>query len=177
MLLSGGVCMDKVAKNVYSEISRYHPASWNEIPDLGLYMDQVITFITRVYEPLYGGDENITKDELLSPTESVKLPVYGAVNGDRAVCAIVKEGAEFADLKVMLDQNLTGYSYITTKYRVRGYQEAIQTLFTSSVVKTNLYADAFTPCDIKVGFYPMYDEDANYNGFANKYKEHMNKDA
>lgn len=130
-----------------------------------------------IFEPLYGGDANIVKDEILSPTESVKLPVYGAVNNDRAVCAIIKEGAEFADLKVMLDQNLTGYSYITSKYRVRGYQEAIQTLFTSSVVKTNLYADAFTPCDIKVGFYPMYDEDASYNGFAKKYKEHMNKDA
>ena len=29
---------------------------WAEIPDLGLYMDQVVTFITRVYEPLYGQD-------------------------------------------------------------------------------------------------------------------------
>ena len=46
--------MEKVAKSVYGEISRYQPVSWNDIPDLGLYMDQVITFITRVYEPLYG---------------------------------------------------------------------------------------------------------------------------
>ena len=56
--------MDKVANNVYSEISRYHPVSWNDIPDLGLYMDQVITFITRVYEPLYGDS---TKSYLSAP--------------------------------------------------------------------------------------------------------------
>ena len=37
-------------------IRRYRPVSWDQIPDLGLYMDQVITFITRVYEPLYGED-------------------------------------------------------------------------------------------------------------------------
>ena len=35
-------------------IRRYRPVDWEQIPDLGLYMDQVVTFITRVYEPLYG---------------------------------------------------------------------------------------------------------------------------
>lgn len=29
---------------------------WNEIPDLGLYMDQVITYTQRAYAPLYGDD-------------------------------------------------------------------------------------------------------------------------
>ena len=37
-------------------IRQYRPVSWEQIPDLGLYMDQVVTFITRVYEPLYGPD-------------------------------------------------------------------------------------------------------------------------
>lgn len=35
-------------------IRQYRPTPWEQIPDLGLYMDQVITFITRMYEPLYG---------------------------------------------------------------------------------------------------------------------------
>ena len=42
--------------NAISGIQRYRPAAWDQIPDLGLYMDQVITFISRVYEPLYGED-------------------------------------------------------------------------------------------------------------------------
>jgi len=37
-------------------IRQYRPVEWEQIPDLGLYMDQVITFITRTYEPLYGED-------------------------------------------------------------------------------------------------------------------------
>lgn len=56
--------MENGANRVYREIGRYHPVSWNEIPDLGLYMDQVITFITRVYEPLYGDS---TKSYLSAP--------------------------------------------------------------------------------------------------------------
>ena len=35
-------------------LSGYTPIPWSAIPDLGLYMDQVITLITRMYEPLYG---------------------------------------------------------------------------------------------------------------------------
>lgn len=35
-------------------LAEYTPIPWNAIPDLGLYMDQVITLITRMYEPLYG---------------------------------------------------------------------------------------------------------------------------
>lgn len=32
----------------------YEPAIWSLIPDLGLYMDQVITYIEQQLEPLYG---------------------------------------------------------------------------------------------------------------------------
>ena len=35
-------------------LAGYTPIPWSAIPDLGLYMDQVITLITRMYEPLYG---------------------------------------------------------------------------------------------------------------------------
>ena len=51
-------------ERVYSEIARYKPVPWEQIPDLGLYMDQVITFIARVYEPLYG---ETTKSYLSAP--------------------------------------------------------------------------------------------------------------
>lgn len=56
--------MENGIEYVYSEIRRYKPVPWEQIPDLGLYMDQVITFITRVYEPLYG---ETTKSYLSAP--------------------------------------------------------------------------------------------------------------
>jgi len=43
-------------QSILEPIRRYRTVSWEQIPALGLYMDQVITFITRVYEPLYGED-------------------------------------------------------------------------------------------------------------------------
>ena len=46
--------MEDEYRQVLEDIKRYQPVPWELIPDLGLYMDQVITFITRMYEPLYG---------------------------------------------------------------------------------------------------------------------------
>ena len=34
----------------------FHPLPWEQIPDLGLYMDQVITIIGRTYQPIYGDE-------------------------------------------------------------------------------------------------------------------------
>ena len=34
--------------------AEYEPAPWALIPDLGLYMDQVVTYIEKQLEPLYG---------------------------------------------------------------------------------------------------------------------------
>ena len=56
--------MDKGAARIREGIGRYRPVPWEQIPDLGLYMDQVITFITRAYEPLYG---EATKRYLSAP--------------------------------------------------------------------------------------------------------------
>ena len=127
-------------------------------------------------EPVYGEDANIEKEEQVTVTESIKVPVYGAVNDDRAVCAVIKDGAESAYINTMIGQDLTGYSYVTSEFYIKGYQEAVQSLFTNSVVKTNLYADKFTADDIRVGFYPLYDDEASYVGMANKYRDCLKAD-
>lgn len=56
--------MSSDIQSALAPIRRYRPTPWDQIPDLGLYMDQVVTFITRVYEPLYGEDIH----SLLSPS-------------------------------------------------------------------------------------------------------------
>lgn len=35
-------------------MTEYEPVVWEMIPDLGLYMDQVVTYIEQQLEPLYG---------------------------------------------------------------------------------------------------------------------------
>lgn len=56
--------MENGRERVYGDMENYQPVPWDQIPDLGLYMDQVITLITRAYEPLYG---DTTKSYLSAP--------------------------------------------------------------------------------------------------------------
>ncbi len=56
--------MENGQERAYGEMGNYRPVPWDQIPDLGLYMDQVITLITRAYEPLYG---DTTKSYLSAP--------------------------------------------------------------------------------------------------------------
>ncbi len=128
---------------------------------------------TSSSESVFGEDMNIEKEELLTPTETIRMPVYGVVNKDKGVCAIIKSGAECAYLNTRIGQKLTGYSYVSAEFKIRGYQEAVQTLFTTSVVKTNIYADGFSPDILTVGFYPLYNEEATYANMANVYRNYL----
>jgi len=56
--------MEQDCRTALEALNRYRPIPWEMIPDIGLYMDQVITLITQVYEPLYGRQ----KDGYLSPS-------------------------------------------------------------------------------------------------------------
>ena len=40
--------MSAEINDMLAGIRRFSPAAWEQIPDLGLYMDQVITFIGRM---------------------------------------------------------------------------------------------------------------------------------
>ena len=124
-------------------------------------------------ESVFGEDLNIEKEEMLTPTETIRMPVFGVVNQDKGVCAIIKSGAECAYLNTRIGQKLTGYSYVGAEFKIRGYQEAIQTLFSTSVVKTNIYADGFSPDTLTVGFYPLYNEEATYANMANIYRDYL----
>lgn len=128
---------------------------------------------TSTSESVFGEDLNIEKEEMLTPTETIRMPVFGVVNQDKGVCAIIKSGVECAYLNTRIGQKLTGYSYVGAEFKIRGYQEAIQTLFSTSVVKTNLYADGFSPDTLTVGFYPLYNEEATYANMANIYRDYL----
>lgn len=46
--------MSEHFSDALSGIQRFQLLPWELIPDLGLYMDQVVTLIVRTFEPLYG---------------------------------------------------------------------------------------------------------------------------
>lgn len=56
--------MESESRLALESMNAFAAVPWEMIPDIGLYMDQVITFITRVYDPLY----SMQKEGYLSPS-------------------------------------------------------------------------------------------------------------
>ena len=91
-------------------IRGYTPVPWDQIPDLGLYMDQIVTFITRMYAPLYGQDihgylsaamiNNYVKARL------VPRPVGKKYSRDQiallAMIVVLKQTSSMEDIRRML---------------------------------------------------------------------------
>ena len=90
---------------------KFTPVPWDQIPDLGLYMDQVITFIGRVYAPVYGPDakgylspsmiNNYVKARLIPKPEGKK---YSREQIARLVMIVaLKQAATMEDIRALLE--------------------------------------------------------------------------
>ncbi len=102
-----------------------------------------------------------------SNTEKVRMPVYGSVNGDDGVLAIITEGAETAKIEGDIGNSTIGYSGIYTTFNVRGSNPA-------SKVKLGVqYTGHFTDTSMSVCFYPLEGENASYVGMANRYRKYL----
>lgn len=67
---------------IIDKMRAYQPMDWEQIPDLGLYKDQVITYIERLYAPLYGE----AASRLLTPSminNYVKMGVIARPEGKK----------------------------------------------------------------------------------------------
>lgn len=97
-------------KSVLEAMNRYSPVPWDMIPDIGLYMDQVITFITRMYEPLYGDAtvgylsssmiNNYVKSKLIPRPEGKKYSREQIAM--LAMIVTLKQVASMEDIRTML---------------------------------------------------------------------------
>ena len=53
-------------KKWIQSVDDYTPASWERLPELELYMDQVVTFLNRQLEPFTTGDERLLTPSMVN---------------------------------------------------------------------------------------------------------------
>lgn len=102
--------METSFKNALKALNEYAPVPWNLIPDLGLYMDQVITFITRMYAPLYGDatDGYLSSSMINNYVKGKLIPRPEGKKYNREQIAMLtmivalKQVASMEDIRIML---------------------------------------------------------------------------
>ena len=136
--------------------------------------DIKLTQALATSERVYGNDYAIDAEGDFVTYESVKLPVYGAIKGDKGVCAIIEEGAEAASIRTIANQEKMGYASVYTSFLTRGY-DLVSTPkgFSNSATKNKLYSEPITNQIYSVAFYPFYGDNVSYVDMADIYREYL----
>jgi len=124
-------------------------------------------------ENVYGDDPARYESEKLDNTQTVRMPIFGAKNGDAAICAIIEEGAASASVDALVGDEKIGWSAVYPTFSFRGSNvSAVNFTGGSSVVET--ISEEITGYEkISVGYYPLSGEKANYSGMAEVYKKSL----
>ena len=141
--------MEDNYKNALTALSEYSPVPWERIPDLGLYMDQVITFITRMCAPLYGGTtegylsasmiNNYVKSKLIPRPEGKKYSREQIALLTMIVA--LKQVASMEDIHAML----TPSDGMTTERLYRLFCERQKSAIAALVQDDNLHNSELPP--------------------------------
>lgn len=138
-----------------------------------IYPQTIGTGITSVIsEEMYGYDEQITN---YSDTkkQSSRLPVYGAKNGGNAICAIIESADHSAVINTNVGSSSFAYSSVYTSFNIRGSEISSSKFMGGMSNKKVLFCEDKITDEMTVGFYPLYDGDANYSGFAKVYRKYL----
>ncbi len=135
-----------------------------------IYADTETDVGTGFEYDIYGGDNMYTPVSALyhSNTEAIRMPVFGAKVGNQAVLAIINEGAETGSLYTDIGDLAFGHSTVYPIFSIRGKQTT-----SKAVNNSTQFSDQYSHAKIEVTYYPLYNEDANYVGMANKYREYL----
>ena len=122
---------------------------------------------------MYGTDasRHITTAQLNE--EAIRLPVFGAKSGEEALFGIIEEGAESVGLNAETGNSNTGYSNIYPEIWFRGYDVYPSNSEAFRYQDINLPSSVTLKKAVTVGYYPLFGNDADYNGMAKRYRQYL----
>lgn len=113
--------------------------------------------------PVYGMDAQLinSKNNGITNSQSVKLPVFGAKEGYRAVVAIIENGAESASIECNVGNKKYNYSSVYASFEIRG------------IADNGSYSDNAITTPLSISFLPITGEKADYIGMAELYRDYL----
>ncbi len=132
----------------------------------GKFMDEV--YAQRVY----GDDQNDNSGRRGQVAASVRLPVFGMKNGDRAWFAEVVDGDAIANINADVSGRSNMYNKLYAGFSIRG-EDNLYLYKGNSVEEIKLLTDPFYPGAVSVRYSFLSGNEASYSGMASYYRERL----
>ncbi len=123
--------------------------------------------------PMYGRDavSRIPYDR--EENEEMRLPVFGAYGDSKALFAIIESGEGSAFIDAESGNSRTGFSKIYPTFYVRGYDTFLFEYFGQDPREAKRVNENISNQVFSVAYYPMFGEEADFNGMAKKYQSYL----
>lgn len=121
---------------------------------------------------VYGVDASRLYEEQPIENEKVKMPVFGAKDGDSAIMGIVEQGAEMAVINAATRDKKAGYANVYPNIYTRGYDIYAQAYGHNTKVSWR-NSEIMSDQNVVIGYYFLEGEKANYAGMAERYREYL----
>ena len=138
-----------------------------------MYTDERAEGIRSYSGEVYGEDAARQEPEDFTNDEEIKLPVFGSKDSDTAMLGVITSGAGSASIEANAGNEKLGYSNVYPTFFARGYDSfRFSSHGTGDTIATRLTDDIFNQV-ASVRFYPLYGEEADYNGMVKKYRDYL----
>lgn len=123
---------------------------------------------------VYGVDATRQVPESFYDEESIKLPVFGASENGKGMFGIIEKGAGASVIEAQAGNENLGYSNIYATFYVRGYDKFESDSYATEEIAIR-FGETMSGDTFTVGYYPIYGDNADYNGMADLYREYLIK--
>lgn len=130
---------------------------------------------TAMYEsPVYGPDPTSRVPISRIDNEEIRMPVFGAYSEGKGLLAIIEESAGAATIKAEAANSRTGYSIVYPDFYVRGYDSFMYEYYGQDIFQVSQRVnDDISGQSFSVSYYPLFGDEADYNGMAKKYQSYL----
>lgn len=150
----------------------FYPSGSGALIATDTVSDVGMTYSSQVY----GKDPVMKVDNKVSSTKDIRIPVFGAKSADLAVCGVIENAAESAIIETTVGSSSIKHSGVYAKFLVRGYSPNTAQFMNNVEKELNIYSSSMINTEIKIGYYPLENEKANYVGMAEVYRNYLLSD-
>lgn len=130
---------------------------------------------TEYSQMVYGRDLSMYEDIESKKNETVRMPVFGIVNGgDNALFGVVSEGAAATSIEAASANENRGYNTAYARFNIKLISQTI--MFGKSSNSQLIYRTSEDSDDVKkfkVDYYVLNGDKANYVGMAETYRDYL----
>ena len=139
-----------------------------------IYTDDKHRGQRKYSEQVYGNDLAGQTIYEITETQSIRMPVFGAKSKDKAICAIITEGAETADISAIAGDNQLNFSGVYPTFKLRGSASSLvkgSANTNNDITKYSEDVVSLKKCTVK--YYLLPENKSDYNGMAECYRNYL----